>query len=143
MVNALVAAGDRTRSAGEIMKLNLQKDTQKLLRYIRQRIVNYPVYINLGPGNDEDPIALITFGYYIFQTGYFAMVFDTRPDADSDGTGRFRSKTTPTSFISQIGLRLTKNSAMVAALKSLCQMVANVCLTKPTMKRALPNCSVK
>lgn len=67
------------------MKLNLQKDGQKLRRFIQERIADYPVYVNLGPGNDEDPITLITFGYYIFQTGYFAMVFDTRPDADSDG----------------------------------------------------------
>ncbi len=33
----------------------------------------------------KHPIQLITMGYYLEQTGYLALVFDTRPDADSDG----------------------------------------------------------
>ena len=40
------------------MKLNLQQDAQKLRRFIQKRIADYPVYVNLGPGNDEDPITL-------------------------------------------------------------------------------------
>ena len=67
------------------MKLDLAKDQRKIRRYIKQRIKEYPVYVNNGPGDDEDQIQLVTMGYYLEQTGYFALVFDTRPDADSDG----------------------------------------------------------
>ena len=67
------------------MKLDLTKDQRKIRRYIKQRIKEYAVYENNGPGDDEDPIQLVTMGYYLEQTGYFALVFDTRPDADSDG----------------------------------------------------------
>ena len=67
------------------MKLDLTKDQRKIRRYIEQRIKEYAVYENNGPGDDEDPIRLVTMGYYLEQTGYFALVFDTRPDADSDG----------------------------------------------------------
>lgn len=67
------------------MKVDLAKDQQKIRRYILQRIKDYPVYINIGPGEDEDPIQLITLGYYLEQTGYFALVFDTRTNADNDG----------------------------------------------------------
>ena len=67
------------------MKLDLQKDAQRIRRFIEKRVRDYPVYVNLGPGNDADPISLITLGYYLEQTGYFALVFDTRSDADNDG----------------------------------------------------------
>lgn len=67
------------------MKLDLQKDAQKIRRFIKKRIHDYPTYENLGPGDDADPITLITIGYYVEQTGYIAMVFDTRPRADNDG----------------------------------------------------------
>lgn len=67
------------------MKLDLRKDAQKIRRFIEKRIRDYPKYENLGPGEDADPIALISLGYYLEQTGYFAMVIDTRPDADNDG----------------------------------------------------------
>ena len=67
------------------MKLDLTKDQRKIRRYIKQRVREYPVYVNNGPGADEDPIQLVTMGYYLEQTGYFTLVFDTRPDADSDG----------------------------------------------------------
>lgn len=67
------------------MKLDLQADQRKLRRYIEKRIRDYPVYVNLGPGEDDDPIGLITVGFYAEQGGYVNLVFDTRPDADSDG----------------------------------------------------------
>lgn len=67
------------------MKLDLQKDEQKIRRYIQQRIGDYNPKKNEGPGKAGDPIALITLGYYLEQAGYFALVFDTRPDADNDG----------------------------------------------------------
>jgi hypothetical protein len=85
VVNLSSPPVDGQRSALITMKLNLKQDAQKIRGFIAKRIADYPVYVNLGPGEDEDPISLVTFGYYVFQTGYFAMVFDTRPDADSDG----------------------------------------------------------
>lgn len=51
------------------MKIDLQKDAQKIRRYIEKRIRDYPNYENLGPGDDSDPIALITVGYYLEQAG--------------------------------------------------------------------------
>lgn len=67
------------------MKLDLAKDRVKLRKYIEKRIRDYPVYVNLGPGEDDAPIGLITLGYYAEQGGYANLVFDTRPDADVDG----------------------------------------------------------
>ena len=67
------------------MKLNLQSDALKILKYIKRRIKDYPVYVNLGPGEDEDLIALITVGFYAEQGGNLHVVFDTRPKAEVDG----------------------------------------------------------
>ena len=68
------------------MKLDLAKDQKRIRRYILQRIKDYPHYVNDGPGDDEDPIQLVTRAYYHAQTGYFALVFDTRKSADNDGS---------------------------------------------------------
>ncbi len=68
-----------------LRKLNFKSDYQKLLKHVRQRIKEYPKYINRGPGEDEDPISLITFGFSFEQSGWYALVFDTRPDAMPDG----------------------------------------------------------
>lgn len=67
------------------MKLNLQSDARKIRKYIKRRIKNYPVYVNIGPGEDEDPIGLITVGFYAEQGGNLHVVFDTRPKAEVDG----------------------------------------------------------
>jgi hypothetical protein len=67
------------------MQLDLQKDEQKIRRFIEKRVRDYPAHKNLGPGKDGDPIALMTLGYHLEQAGYFALVFDTRPKADNDG----------------------------------------------------------
>lgn len=63
------------------MKLNLQADQKKIRRYICDRVRDYPDYTNLGPGDDNDPIALMTVGFYAMQVGYVSVVFDTRPNA--------------------------------------------------------------
>ncbi len=63
------------------MKLDLQREQQKVRRYIERRIRDYPVYVNLGPGEDDDPISLITIGFYASQGGYVSLIFDTRPNA--------------------------------------------------------------
>ncbi|MCC9600552.1 hypothetical protein LOC67_08265 [Stieleria sp. JC731] len=67
------------------MKLNLKKDRVTLRKYIEKRIRDYPVYENLGPGDDEAAIALLTVGYYAAQGGYVNLVFDTREQAEVDG----------------------------------------------------------
>ncbi len=67
------------------MKVDLVKDQKKIRRYILQRIQEYAIYENDGPGEDDALIQLVTLGYYLEQTGYFALVFDTRPDANIDG----------------------------------------------------------
>lgn len=67
------------------MKLNLPADAKKIRKYILRRIKDYPVYVNMGPGEDEDPIGLITIGFYAEQGGCLHLIFDTRPKADVDG----------------------------------------------------------
>jgi hypothetical protein len=80
-----VAAAEQFLDAKDDMRLDLQADQRKLRRYIERRIRDYPVYVNLGPGDDGDPIGLVTVGFYAEQGGYVNLVFDTRPDAEVDG----------------------------------------------------------
>ena len=44
------------------MKVDLAKDQNTIRRYILQRIKEYPVYENNGPGEEDAPIQLITMG---------------------------------------------------------------------------------
>ena len=67
------------------MKLDLRRDLKELEDFILEKIRIYDEYENLGPGDDDDPIQRITLGYYVEQTGYVAVIFDTRPDATNDG----------------------------------------------------------
>lgn len=67
------------------MKLDLSKDKEKIRRYIVKRIKNYPVYVNDGPGEDDDPIQAVMLGFYAEQGGYIYLVFDTRPGKNFDG----------------------------------------------------------
>jgi hypothetical protein len=66
------------------LKLDLQREQQKVRRYFERRIRDYSVYLNMGPGEDEDPISLITIGFYASQGGFVALIFDTRPNAGPD-----------------------------------------------------------
>lgn len=67
------------------MRLNLTADQKKIEQYLRQRVKDFPVYINSGPGRDEDPIQQITAGYAVDQSSDFVLVFDTRRKAKCDG----------------------------------------------------------
>ena len=67
------------------MKLNLERNLKQLEDLILEKIRSYDEYENIGPGDDEHPIQLITVGYYIEQSGYAVVVFDTRPNAECDG----------------------------------------------------------
>ena len=66
------------------MQLDFQKDRRKLRKYVLLRVDEYPVYVNDGPGEDDALIELVTLGYSV-DRGCFALVFDTRRDADIDG----------------------------------------------------------
>src|SRR5687767_6127143 len=67
------------------MKVDLRKDYKAVSKHLHQRVRDYPKHINLGPGEDEDPISNITLGYQFDQAGWVALVFDTRPKAGQDG----------------------------------------------------------
>lgn len=67
------------------MKLDLAKDKQRIRRYIEKRIKDYPIYVNCGPGADEDPIQAVMLGFYAAQGGFVYLVFDTRPGKNIDG----------------------------------------------------------
>lgn len=67
------------------MKIDLRKDRKSLLKYLKTRVREYPIYINAGPGADEDDITQITLGYQFDQDGWAALVFDTRENAAVDG----------------------------------------------------------
>lgn len=65
--------------------LDLEKDAQTVLEYIKKRIEIFHDSENFGPGGDNDRIRQITLGYQFDQAGWFALVFDTRVDAEFDG----------------------------------------------------------
>lgn len=65
--------------------LNLQNDFADVLAYISQRASNYDPNTNKGPGTTGQ-IRRIDLGFGFEQSGWVALVFDTRPDAEPDGT---------------------------------------------------------
>lgn len=67
------------------MKINLQADAKKIYAYVKQRVADYPIYVNAGPGEDNDPITHISLGFQVSQAAWVALVFDTRPDGAPDG----------------------------------------------------------
>ena len=67
------------------MRIDLKKDFERVVEHIAKRCKDYPVYVNAGPGEDEDAIRLITLGFQFDQAGWIALIFDTRPTAEFDG----------------------------------------------------------
>ena len=67
------------------MKIDLRKDFEKIYAHVVQRVADYPIYVNIGPGEDDAPISHMTLGYEVNQAGWVAFVFDTRPDGGPDG----------------------------------------------------------
>ncbi|MEL7496973.1 MAG: hypothetical protein AAFN77_05145 [Planctomycetota bacterium] len=67
------------------MKIDLKADFKTIDDYVKQRVTDYPIYVNNGPGEDDDPISQITLGYQVSQAGWVALVFDTRPNGSPDG----------------------------------------------------------
>ncbi len=66
-------------------KLNLKQEFKRVLGYVKQRIGEYSANENAGPGDPADDIVLITLGFSFEQAGWYALVFDTRPNATPDG----------------------------------------------------------
>ena len=67
------------------MSINLDRDYDLVLSFIKKRVEEYHKSPNIGPGNPNDPIAFIELTYSYEQGGWVGLVFDTRPDANPDG----------------------------------------------------------
>lgn len=67
------------------MHLDLRTSSAVLRTHIAERVRDYPLYLNEGPGKDDAPIRQITMGYQFDSAGWVAVVFDTRPKAGIDG----------------------------------------------------------
>ena len=67
------------------LTINLRKDLKAVGKHLKERTSDYAIYENLGPGQDDDPISLITLGFEFDQDCWFSLVFDTRPNAAPDG----------------------------------------------------------
>ncbi|MBL8808969.1 MAG: hypothetical protein JNM43_02230 [Planctomycetaceae bacterium] len=67
------------------MRIDLKKDFERVVKCLAERCKDFPVYVNAGPGEDENAIRLITLGFQFDQAGWIALVFDTRPEAACDG----------------------------------------------------------
>lgn len=65
--------------------LDLRSDAETIADYVRRRVKDYPVYINAGPGDDDDKVTQITLGYSFDQSGWISLVFDTRSVSQCDG----------------------------------------------------------
>ena len=48
-----------------------QSASRPARRYIERRIKDYPAYVNLGPGEDDGPIKLITVRFYAEQAAIY------------------------------------------------------------------------
>jgi len=67
------------------MKHDLREDAKMLRKYIHQRLNDFSLKTNDGPGRNHDAVSLIHIGFENEQGGYVAIVFDTRPAAMPDG----------------------------------------------------------
>ena len=115
------------------MKLDLRKAQKSLMKYIKTRVRDYPVYVNAGPGEDDDPITQITFGYQFDQAGWAALVFDTRTACAVDGTWQ--------NYIEENALELPQWCELYAEL---CENENTVDVIKPDGSRETlgPDCDL-
>jgi hypothetical protein len=65
-------------------RLDLRKDFADIYAWVDRRVQTFNPDTNDGPG-DAGPITRIDIGYGFEQSGWVALVFDTRPDAEPDG----------------------------------------------------------
>lgn len=69
----------------EIMKLDLHHDKCRIRKFFDRRISEYLKLAEACSGDRCNRISLITVGFHAEQSGYVAISFDRRPDADVDG----------------------------------------------------------
>jgi len=67
------------------MKIDLRIDFEKIYDYLESRIDNFISEENVGPGPQSDRVSMIQIGYEINQSGWIAIVFDMRENAQPDG----------------------------------------------------------
>ncbi len=67
------------------MKINLKKDAKDILKYLKQRVKDFDPETNEGPGEGET-VHQINIGFAHTQWGFVTVIFDTRPDAEPDGS---------------------------------------------------------
>lgn len=67
------------------MKINLMKDAKEILKYLKQRVKDFAPETNKGPG-EGDTVHQIGIGFAHTQWGFVTITFDTRPEAEPDGS---------------------------------------------------------
>ena len=67
------------------MKIDLRSDSEEVYSYLESRINNFNSQQNLGPGPQSDRVSIIAIGYEVDQSGWIAIVFDMRENAEPDG----------------------------------------------------------
>lgn len=78
------------------MNIDLRSDFAAILEFVEQRVAAYDPAKYVGPGK-PGPITQIDLGFQCDQAGWVCLVFDTRPDATSDGewTGHIEENSFP------------------------------------------------
>ncbi len=66
------------------MDLDFQQDAADVYAYVASRASAYTPTGDRGPGG-AGPVRMVYAGYNFDQSGWFALVFDRRPDAGHDG----------------------------------------------------------
>jgi hypothetical protein len=74
----------KNRQKGTALDLDLQKDAADVYAYVVSRASAYTSNGDRGPGGGG-PVKMVYAGYEFDQAGWFALVFDRRPDAGHDG----------------------------------------------------------
>ncbi len=65
-------------------RLDLRKDVAEILAYVSDRVRTFKPSKNDGPGKGK-VVKQIDVGYSCDQSGWVALILDTRPDAEPDG----------------------------------------------------------
>jgi hypothetical protein len=66
------------------MTLDLRRDFDDVYAFVLNRIHGFDPSANNGPGK-PGPVRQIDLGFEYYPSGWVAVVFDTRPDAEPDG----------------------------------------------------------
>jgi hypothetical protein len=65
-------------------RLDLREDFADVLAYVAERVRSFDPKTNDGPGRGKS-VRRIDVGYQCDQSGWMALIFDTRPKAEPDG----------------------------------------------------------